>query len=472
MIILNNYDLKMSNTIFKDIKEAIRGTEQDFTKGKLSRAIFLLAVPMVLEMVMEALFAVWDMYFVSDLGEEAITAVGITEALMTIVYAIGIGMAMASTGLISRRYGENNLEKARRAAGQSILLGILISLIIAFPSVYFAPEILSLMRAKENVINLGFNYTGIMLGGNVVIMLLFINNAILRSVGDAALSMRVLIIANLINIILDPCLISGYGPFPELGVKGAAIATNIGRGVGVLYQFYILFFGKARLKLKLSNLKFNPYVIGKLIKLSGGGIGQYIISTSSWIGLYWIMGAFEEYVTAGYTLAIRIYIFFLLPTWGLSSATSTLVGQNLGADNPSRAEKSVWITAFVSVSYMILITGLFLLIPSVFIDIFPVEQSVWHVTKKCLQIICLGSIFYGSQMVISQAFNGAGDTYTPTVLNFLCFWILELPLAYLLAVYLKWNEDGVFWSIVISESILGILGILVFRWGKWKLKKV
>ncbi len=463
----------MNKTIWRDLKEAIKGTEYDFTKGKLGRAIFLLSVPMVLEMVMESSFAILDILFISGYGgKDAVTAVGITEALMTIVYAIAIGVSMAETGLISRRYGEGDIEKARRASGQAILLGIMISAIIAFPAVYFANDILTLMQADENVILSGQNYTGIMMGGNVVIMLLFINNAIFRSVGDAALSLRVLIIANLINIVLDPCLIYGLGPFPELGVKGAALATNIGRGIGVLYQFYLLFFGHSRIRLSLKNLRFNGYVIGKLIRLSGGGVGQYVIATSSWIGLYWILGFFSNDVRAGYTIAIRVFIFFFLPSWGFSNAASTLVGQNLGARQPERAEKSVWITTYINVIYLFLISLLFIFIPEKFMDIFPVNENAREIGSIALRIISYGAIFYGFEMIIVQAFNGAGDTYTPTILNLICFWVLQLPMAYLLAIPFGWNEYGVFWAIVISESILGIMGILVFRRGRWKLKKV
>jgi putative MATE family efflux protein len=351
-------------------------------------------------------------------------------------------------------------------------LGIFLSFIISIPGILFPDKILALMKAEPAVIENGKHYTQIMLGGNVVIMLLFINNAIFRSAGNPALSMWVLIFANLTNIVLDPLLIFGIGPFPELGVTGAAVATTTGRSLAVIIQFYLLFKGKGRIKLKLSYFKIQFKIIGKVLFLSGGGIFQFLVATSSWIFLYRILSEYNKEVIAGYTIAIRIFIFFLLPAWGLSNAASTLVGQNLGAKNPLRAQQSVWFTALVNVSYMFIIMLMFLIFPHFLVNFFGTSPHSYDVAIRCLRIVCLGNIFYGLQMVIGQAFNGAGDTYTPTILNIIGFWLLEIPLAVVLAIVLGWKENGVFWSICIAETFLAIISLYVFSKGKWKLKVV
>ncbi len=458
--------------LLKDIWDAIRGFEHDYTTIKLRKAILLLSIPMVAEMLMESFFAILDIYFVSRLGDEAISVVGLTESLMTIVYAIGVGLAMATTGIVARRVGEKRDRDASIAASQVIILGLLISLIIAIPGIVFSRKILALMNAEPKVIELGFSFTRIMLGGNFVIMLLFINNAIFRSAGAPALSMRVLLVANAINIVLDPCLIFGIGPFPELGVTGAAIATNIGRGTAVLYQFYLLFKHRSRIDLRLSDFVLRIKVMLKVIYLSGGGILQHLIATSCWIILYRILANYKSEVIAGYTIAIRVFVFFLLPAWGFSNAASTLVGQNLGANNPRRAEQAVWYTSLVTSIYMSIVMLGFLLFPHYFITLFSDGGKSYEVGIACLQIMGYGMVFYGFGMIISQAFNGAGDTYTPSVLNFICFWLIEIPLAYYLARNANMEENGVFYAILISESFLAILGILVFLRGKWKLRTV
>ncbi len=337
------------------LKEAIAGTEQDFTKGSMSRAIFLLAVPMVIEMIMEAIFAVVDILFVAKLGADAIATVGITESLITIVYAIAVGLSMATTAMVSRRIGEKDKKGASRAAFQSIITGMVVSMFIAIPGIIFAEDMLRLMGASENMYTSMSGYTRIMLGGNFVIMLLFIINAIFRSAGDAAISMRILIIANGLNIVLDPLLIFGFGPIPAMGIEGAAIATNTGRGLAVVYQFYLLFNGKKRVKLTSENIRIHFETIKQLIRLSIGGIGQHIIATSSWIGLVRIISMFGSEALAGYTIAIRVVIFSLLPAWGISNAAATLVGQNLGAKSPNRAEKSVWAVGKVNMVYMAIV---------------------------------------------------------------------------------------------------------------------
>ncbi|MFW5699975.1 MAG: MATE family efflux transporter [Bacteroidota bacterium] len=458
--------------IWKDIVESIRGTEQDFTTGSIGRAIFLLSIPMVLEMLMESVFAIVDIFFVSRLGAGAIAIVGITETLMTIIYALGIGLSMATTALVARRIGEKDKKGAAESAVQAILVGLILSTLLAIPAAMLSKEILALMKTEPEVIEAGSAYTTIMLACNGVIMLLFIINAVFRSAGDAAISMRVLFLANIINIILDPCLIFGLGPFPELGIKGAAIATTIGRGIAVLYQFYLLFDGKHRIQLAYRHIVIKTQVMFKLLRLSIGGVGQFLIATTSWIFLMWIMATFGKEAQAGYTIAIRIFVFTLLPSWGMSNAASTMVGQNLGAKQPNRAERSVWISAFTNMIFLMLVGIVFLSIPGILVSIFSSETEVLTVGVLCLKTLSYGFIFYALGMVMSQAFNGAGDTTTPTILNFICFYIIEVPLAYILAIKAGMQEMGVFLAITIAESLLGILSMIIFRQGRWKLREV
>ncbi|MCD4696630.1 MAG: MATE family efflux transporter [Bacteroidales bacterium] len=460
------------NKLFGDIKEAIAGTKQDFTKGSLRRAIFLLSVPMVLEMMMESIFAVVDIYYVSRLGADAVATVGITESLITIVYAIGVGLSMSTTAVVSRRIGQKDKKGASCAAFQSIITGLFVSLFIAIPGIIFAEDLLKLMGAEEGIYNSMSSYTAIMLGGNAVIMLLFIINAVFRSAGDAAISMRVLWIANIINLILDPLLIFGIGPFPELGIMGAAIATNTGRGLAVIYQFYLLFKGKKRVGLAMENIRIHFPTIRQLIKLSIGGIGQNLIATSSWIGLVRIISVFGSEALAGYTIAIRVIIFALLPSWGISNAAATLVGQNLGAKQPGRAEKSVWAVGKINVIFMGILSIILILFPAFFIRLFISDPAVISSGALSLRVISFGFALYGLGMVLVQALNGAGDTMTPTKINFFCFWMLEIPLAYLLALQFNAGEAGVYYSIVIAESVMTIAAFWYFRKGKWKLKVV
>jgi len=460
------------NAIWRDLKEAMVGSEQDFTTGSLRRAIFLLAVPMVLEMAMESVFAVVDIYFVSRLGADAVATVGITESIVTIIYAISMGFGLATTAMVSRRMGEKKPREAAEAAFQSIVTGLLIAIAIAIPGGFYARQLLGLMGANAQMCDSMWGYTAVMLAGNGVIMLLFIINAVFRSAGDAAISMRVLWIANILNMVLDPVLIFGLGPFPELGITGAAVATNIGRGLAVLYQFYLLFSGKTRIKLTVADIRIHPHTIGQLVKLALGGVGQQIIATSSWIGLMRIVSVFGSTAVAGYTIAIRVVVFALLPCWGIANAAATLVGQNLGAQKPDRAERSVWATAKANVILMGLISIALIGFPRPFIQPFIDDGPVVDSGAVALRIMSLGFIAYGLGMVLVQALNGAGDTATPTKINLFCFWLLEIPLAYLLAIKLHAGETGVFYSIIIAETAMTLWALVAFKRGRWKQKQV
>ncbi len=458
--------------LWTDIREAIAGTERDFTSEKLSRAIFLLSVPMVLEMAMESVFAIVDIFFVSKLGAETVAVVGITESIMTIIYAIGGGIGTAATAIISRRIGEKDPQHAAQAASQAIIAGIALSIILAIPAMIFYRKLLLMMGLEESVVEAYGSYTLITMATNFVIMLLFINNAIFRSSGDAAISMKILWVANIINIILDPILIFGFGPIPALGIKGAAIATSIGRGLGVLYQFYILFRGKHRIRLLWANLVPDWKIILHLLRLASGAAGQHLIATSSWIFLVRIISMFGSQVVAGYTIAIRIMFFMLLPSWGISNASATLVGQNLGAEKPARAERAAWITGYVNIVFLGIIGLILALFPASFIRLFISDPEVIQYGASCLRIISYGFIMYGLGMVMVQSLNGAGDTVTPTWINLFCYWLLEIPLAYFLAIYSGLEENGVFIAILIAETAMTISALYFFRRGKWKLKKV
>ncbi len=457
-----------------DIVESIKGTEKDYTEGSISKAIILLSIPMVIEMIAESLFALVDIFFVLKLGADAVAIVGLTESLMTLVYAVGVGLSTATTAIIARRIGEKENMKASVTAFHAILTALFASLIFAIPGLFFAEKILYLMGANKAAVEQGRAYTIIMLGGNAVIMLLFVMNAVFRSAGDAAISMRVLWFANIVNIILDPCLIFGLGPFPELGIAGAAVATNIGRGLAVLWQFYILFFGTKRVQIKIKLIRIQLAEFAQIIKLSLGGIGQSLIGTSSWIFLMWILARYGSEVIAGYTIAIRIIIFVLLPSWGMSNAAATLVGQNLGAKKPARAERSVWLAGFSNMAFLGFISIFLIIFPNSFVNLLADngDKNLIEIASNALQIISFGMIAYALGMVMIQAFNGAGDTTTPTIINFFCFWIIEIPLAAFLAFYLDFEYKSVFYSILIAESMLTAIGIILFRRGKWKLREV
>lgn len=458
--------------LLREIKDAIRGTESDYTQGSIGRAILLLSIPMMLEMSMESIFAIVDVYFVSTLGASAVATVGLTESMLTLMYAVAMGFSMAATALVARRIGEKKPHKAADAAVQSIIVALAASIPFAIAGIFFAKDLLALMGADAWSINYGYKYTVWMLGGNAVIMLLFVMNAIFRGAGDAAIALRILVISNTINIFLDPALIFGWGPFPQMGIEGAAIATNIGRGIGVLVQLWVMLKGAKHIKILSSQVKLNTKVMMQLIRTSLGGIGQFIIATTSWVGLVRIISEFGSEAVAGYTIAVRIFIFTLMPSWGMSNAAATLVGQNLGAQQPERAEKSVWITGFANMAFLLVVSVLYILFSESLVRIFTSEPAVVAAGAECLRIVSIGYIFYAWGMVMPQAFNGAGDTLTPTKINLFCFWLFEIPLAYMLSMELGAQESGVYWSIVLAESLAGIIGIILFRRGKWKQVQV
>ena len=454
------------------ISEALNGEEKQFTKGSINRAIVLLSIPMILEMIMESLFAVADVFFVSRVSVNAVATVGLTESVITLAYAIAIGMSMAATAMVARRIGEEKPEAAAKAAAQSIIIAVFVAITLGILGVIFAPDILRLMGGTEALIKSGVNYTRLMLGGNIVIMLLFLLNGIFRGAGDAAIAMRSLWVANIINILLDPVFIFGLGPIPAFGVTGAAIATTIGRGIGVAFQLYILFGKSSIIKLTVKHFEFIPATIRKIAKIASTGAMQFLIASASWIFLMRIIALFGSEAVAGYTIAIRLIVFTILPAWGIANAAATLVGQNLGAQQPARAEQSVWKAAFYNMIFLLSVSIIYMVFAKPILHIFTQEPDVVKAGILSLQIICLGYIFFAYGMVIGQAFNGAGDTRTPTIINFICFWIIEIPLGYFLAVNLGWELAGVCWSIAISEALLAMILIWSFRKGKWKTVEV
>ena len=466
----NNQQSKQN--IFSLFKDAFLGKQQDFTKGSIRKAIFMLAIPMILEMLMESIFALVDIIYVSQVSVNAVATVGLTESVLTLVYAIAIGLSMAATAVVARRIGEKNREGANQTAVQVIFLGIFTSLIISAIGIFYSKEILSLMGGEASLIAEGSGYTKILLGGNITVMLLFLINAIFRGAGNASIAMWTLILSNGLNIILDPIFIFGFGPIQAYGVEGAAIATTIGRGTAVLVQLIILFYGVGKIKILFKDLIIRVSVMLNLIKVSLGGIGQFLIGTSSWVFLMRIMSEFGSEVLAGYTIAIRIMMFTLMPAWGLSNAAATLVGQNLGAKKPERAEKSVWMTGKYAGIFMGIVSLVYIFFASTFLSWFSDNEVVVKNGALCLQIMAAGYVFYGYGMVVIQSFNGAGDTKTPTYINFICFWLFQLPIAYLFAIWLDFGPIGVFISITLAEVLIAVIGILLFKKGKWKTVEV
>jgi putative MATE family efflux protein len=459
-------------SIWSSIREALRGSHQDFTTGSLNRAILLLAIPMVLEMVLESLFAVVDVFWVGRLGADAVATVGLTESLLSLVFAIGLGLSLSTTAMVARRIGEKDPEGAAVAGAQAIFLGFGVSVLVGVPCLIYAPELLRLMGASPAIVATGSGYARIALGGSGVLLFLFLNNAIFRGAGDAAIAMRLLWVSNIINLILDPCFIFGLGPFPKLGVTGAAVATFTGRSIGVLYQFYRLMRGTERIRILRSQLRVNWEVLLRLVRVSLTGILQFAIAHTSWIGLVRIISVFGSAVLAGYTIAIRLLIFVLMPSWGLSNAAATLVGQNLGAKRPERAQISVWRTAFYNMVFLGVVGVFFWIYATPVVRLFTQDPEVVPLAATCLRILSCGNIGYAYGMVMLQAFNGAGDTLTPTVVNFFGFWLLEIPLAYYLALRAGWRANGAYVSIVVAECAIAAAGVVLFRRGKWKGRKI
>jgi len=459
-------------SFWKSIGEALRGSHQDYTAGNLNRAIILLAIPMVLEMVLESLFAVVDVFWVSRLGADAVATVGLTESLLMLVFAIGLGLSLSTTAMVARRIGEKDPKAAAVAGVQAIALGIAISLLVGIPSFIFAPNLLHLMGASPEIVHVGSGYARIALGGCGAIVLLFLNNAIFRGAGDAAIAMRLLWVSNIINLILDPCLIFGIGPFHKFGVTGAALATFTGRSIGVLYQFYRLLRGSERIRILREQIRLDFSVLFRLLRVSLTGILQFAIAHTSWIGLVRIVSVFGSAALAGYTIAIRIVIFVILPSWGLSNAAATLVGQNLGAKQPERAEKSVWRTGLYNMIFLGVVGLFFIFFAEPVIRLFTHDPAVVPLAVAALRIFSYGNIGYAYAMVMLQAFNGAGDTITPTIVNFFAFWMLEIPLAYYLALHTRMQAHGVYWSVVIAEASMAAVSIVLFKRGYWKRQKI
>lgn len=453
-------------------KLAVRGLEEDFTQISIKKGIFYLSIPMILEMAMESLFAVVDIFFVGQLGVYAVATVGLTESVLTIIYSIAMGLSMAATAIVARRIGEKRPKEASSAAFQAILVCSFFAVAIAVLGVWHAKTLLSLMGGEPEVIEAGHRYTQIVFGGNVFVMLLFLINGVFRGAGNAAVAMRALWLANLFNILLDPILIFGLGPIPAMGLEGAAWATTTGRGLGVVFQIFILFKGTSVIKFYWDSLKLELETVWSILKVASGGMGQFLIESASWIFLMRIISDSGSVALAGYTIAVRLIIFALLPAWGLSNAAATLVGQNLGAMQPGKAESSAWFSAKIASAFLGLCSILFIGGAGFFISIFNQEPGVIDVGRMGLTIICFGYVFFGFGMVMSQSINGAGDTKTPTIINLAVLWGFQIPFAYLMAKYLEMGANGVFIAIAVSHSLHAVVSTIVFKQGKWKLVKV
>jgi len=461
------------SNIFSLIKQSLNGELQDYTSGSIRRAVILLAIPMMLEMCMESVFAIVDIFFVSHLGKHATSVVGLTESVITVVYSLAIGISMAATAMVARRIGEKDPAAASKAAMQAIFVSFLITILVTIPGFIYAGDILQLMGAEKEAVDMGIVYTRIIMGGSIVIMLLFLINGIFRGAGDAMMAMKSLWLANICNIILCPVFIRGFGPIPELGLMGAAIATTTGRGIGVIYQLYHLFNGKRLIKLTVKHLTPDWNVIRSLISIAWPATLQFLIGSGSWIVLAsLVVHTGQSDASAGYQIAIRIVLFFILPAWGMSNAAATLVGQNLGAGQPERAELSVMRTAKYNAIFMGVVSVFFVVFAPQIISVFTKEKSVMIYAIDAVRIVSSGFFFYGIGMVMPNAFNGAGDTRTPTIINFFGFWIFQIPLAYLLAITFDLGPLGVFIAIPVAETAIAIAAYILFKKGKWKEKKI
>jgi putative MATE family efflux protein len=459
--------------LFASIRDALRGeAHYDFTRERIGRAILLLAIPMVLEMAMESLFAVVDMFWVAHVGADAVATVGLTEAVLTLLFSVAMGLSVATAAMVARRIGEKNPDGAAEAGAQAILLALAIAAVCGVAGAWFAPDILRLMGASSSIIATGAGYTRVIYGGSAAVMLLFIINAVFRGAGDAALAMRVLWIANLINIVLNPLLIFGLGPFPRLGVLGSGIGTTIGRSAGVLIQVWMLAGSKSRVVMRLRHFHVSPQSMARLVRLSTGGIFQYFVGMASWIAMVRMVSSFGSAAVAGYTVAMRVFIFAILPSWGMANAAATLVGQNLGANRPDRAEQSVWRAGLYNMIFLGVVAAVFIIFAGPLISIFTTDPAVVPIAVNALRVVSYGYVFYAWGMVIAQAFNGAGDTYTPTAISIGTSWVLQMPLAWLLAFKLGLGPEGVFMSIAISASIYAVVALVLFRRGTWKGRKL
>lgn len=459
-------------SLWRELRDAVRGTDADYTKIPLRRAVFLLAVPMVLELVLESTFAVVDIFFVSKLGSSAVATVGLTESYLFLLYAVAMGLAMAVTAVVARRIGEGKREEAAITAVQAVFIALLVSVLPALAGIFYAQDLLRLMGADAWAVEHGYRYTQWMLGGNAVIVLLFVINAIFRGAGDAAIAMRVLWLSNGLNILLCPLLIFGFGPVPALGIEGAAIATNIGRGCGVLFQLWMLFHSGKHIRVSLEQLVWRGTMLWNIVRTSLGGIGQMIVAMTAWIFLMRILAAIGSEAVAGATIAIRIMMFTMMPAWGMSNAAATLVGQNLGAGHADRAEASVWRIGWYNMAYLIVVSVLFFAFPQPLVAFFSSDPEVVKVGAEWLRILSYSFFVYGWWMVTVQAFNGAGDTITPTKINAVFFWLIQIPLCYLLAIHLGWKELGVFWGVFVSETSVGLFTLWLFTRGRWKQAQV
>lgn len=454
------------------LRQAIRGEEHEFTSGSIDRAIFLLSIPMVLEMLMEGLFALVDIFFAARLGQEAVATIGLTEVVMAQVIGLALGVSMAATAMVARRIGEKDREEANKAAMQVIFIGLILCAALGIAFFAIAGDLLVFMGGSPELVATGTGYAQILLSGSSTVFFLFLLNAIFRGAGDAAIAMRTLWLANGINIVLDPVLMFGWGPFPAMGVTGAAVATTTGRGIGVLYQVWHLVNGRSMIRLERRHIVWIGETILKLVRVSSTGVLQFFVATLSWLIIVRIIADFGDAAVAGYSIGIRIIIFTILPAWGMAGAASTLVGQNLGAGQPDRAEQSVWRTGFFNMIFLTSVSIIFFTTAPDLIGLFTQEPEIALHGILSLRIICLGYVFYAYGMVIGQAFNGAGDTITPSLINLFAFWILQIPLACLFARILDWGPEGVYWAISISESTLAIIAIYMFRKGRWKATKM
>ncbi len=458
--------------LWKELKEALEGSEADYTKIGMGRAIFLLSIPMILELVLESVFAIVDIFFVGKLGPSAIATVGLTETYLFLLYSLAMGLATAVTAIIARRIGEGDKEHASVTGAQSLFIGFIVSLPISFIGIFFSKDLLQFMGADPWTLEYGIRYTQWMLGGNAVIILLFLLNAVFRGAGDAAIAMRVLWVSNGINLILDPLFIFGWGSVPAMGIEGAAIATNIGRGAGILFQLVVLFKGGKHIRVRKSDFRLDFSIIWNILKTSVGGIGQMFVGMCSWIFIVRILSEFGATTVAGATIALRIMMFTMMPAWGMSNACATLVGQNLGAKEPDRAERSVWIVGFWNMGFLVFVSIFYFIFSDTLVSFFTDDLKVIEVGGTWLRIVSYSYFIYAWWMVATQAFNGAGDTMTPTKINIVFFWCLQIPLAYFLGKTMDFGYEGVFWAMMGSEALVGLFTLWLFTKGNWKKTEI